>query len=131
MNISETLTVTLPGLLAALDERVKDNKANMSALTRAGLIRATEYYRPDSQGNPRFLYLLYPVQKGEKRRRDYVGKDPENIAKARAGIERAHEYDRIERETACLLQRLREIAGIVQDARKLTEQTAQEYLSAR
>jgi len=85
----------LPGKLRRLEELMQPIAARIEELAEAGLIYATEYWRPNAAGEPRFMYLLYPIVPGEPRRRDYVGANPDRIAAARAAIERANEYDQL------------------------------------
>jgi hypothetical protein len=123
--LAETLTVTLPALLAGLERRVQGNERRMATLKKSGLIYAAEHFRKNTHGEPSFLYLIYPTQAGEKRRRDYVGSDPDKIAKARAGIERANEYDRIEQGTRQIIQQLQKINIMVDEALALARRTAE------
>ena len=85
----------LPAKIAELEASIQAVDKRMAELKAAGLIYATEHWRKDAAGEPKFLYLLYPSRAGEKLRRDYVGSDPAKVAEARAGIARAQEYDQL------------------------------------
>mgnify|MGYP003383497080 CR=1 FL=1 len=89
------LAADVPGLIDALETEIAEVVASMAELKKAGLIYATEHWRKDAKGEPKYFYLLYPQKNGEARRRDYVGCDAESIEKARAGIVRAGEYDKL------------------------------------
>lgn len=88
----------------------------MDELVRAGLIYATEYWRKGSDGNPKYFYLLYPQQPGEPRRREYVGCDTTRVEEARAGIQRAKEYDELAAHMAALAGRAQRVQGALHDA---------------
>lgn len=80
-------------LIEALDSEMKTITTRMADLEALGLIYASEYWRKDSGGQPKYFYLLYPLKQGDPRRRDYIGCDPERIEAARQGLARAKEYD--------------------------------------
>jgi hypothetical protein len=75
-----------------LEEQRKTIFDHMTALENQGLIYASTYYR-----NEKYLYLIYPMVDG-KRKREYVGCDPQKIEDAKVGIARGHEYDRLKRQ---------------------------------
>ena len=60
----------LPELIESLSNQCREIHARMHELKRAGLIYAKPHYR---QG--KYLYLIYPMKDGE-RRREYIGADP-------------------------------------------------------
>lgn len=119
------LAADVPDLIDTLEGEVAQVVANMAALKKAGLIYATEHWRKekpanapkDAEGEPKYLYLLYPQQPGEPRRRDYVGCDAGRIEEARAGIVRAEQYDRLAAEHSALECRMRRIADALREAR--------------
>jgi hypothetical protein len=74
-------------ILKIANER-KTIERDMLKLKSRGLIYANQHWRDD-----RYLYLLYPTKSGERRRREYIGADPERINEARQGVERAKLYD--------------------------------------
>lgn len=76
---------TLELLASALDDnekRIERLIKEISDLERAGLANASEWWK-----DQKYLYLVYPTQDGQ-RLRQYIGSDPEEIAKARAKVER-------------------------------------------
>lgn len=90
----------------------------MDTLKKAGLIYANEHWRKDSEGQPKYFYLLYPQKQGEQRRRDYIGCDQERIESARRGIERAAEYDQLAAKLGRLTSRVYDVANALQEARR-------------
>jgi len=80
-------------LIKALASEMAVVTTRMAELEVLGLIYAYEYWRKDSDGQPKYFYLLYPLKQGEPRRRDYIGCDPVRIEAARQGLARAKEYD--------------------------------------
>lgn len=83
----------LPALIDDLKREIDGVVSRMASLKNAGLIYATEFWRRNADGIPKYFYLLYPQELGKPRRREYVGCDPQRIAQARAGIARAREYE--------------------------------------
>ncbi|MCR5860125.1 hypothetical protein [Mesorhizobium sp. J428] len=79
-------------------------------LKAAGLIYATEWWRPDGNGAPRYLYLLYPQQPGQPRRRDYVGADDDKIQEARESIARAKQFDTLTAEAQQIREKIENAA---------------------
>lgn len=112
------LAADIPALIDALESQIVGVADRMAALKTAGLIYATEHWRKDGDGQPKYFYLLYPQKNGEPRRRDYVGCDAERIEEARAGIVRANEYDKLAAQHASLTGRVHSITGALQDARR-------------
>lgn len=96
----------LPAKIVALEKTIQAVDTRMAELKGVGLTYATEHWRKDAGGEPKFLYLLYPTRAGEKRRRDYVGSDPAKVAEARAGIARAREYDQLAEQQRTLTGRI-------------------------
>lgn len=110
------LAGALPELIRALDAEIEKIAGRMAELDSAGLIYATEHWRKGSDGNPKYFYLLYPQQPGEPRRREYVGCDTVKIEDARAGIQRAKEYDELAAHMAALAGRVQRVQGALCDA---------------
>ena len=92
----------LPELIESLSNQCREIHARMHELKRAGLIYAKPHYR---QG--KYLYLIYPMKDGE-RRREYIGADPKKIQEALQAINRVHEYEmlsnKLARTEGCLSQ---------------------------
>lgn len=112
------LAADVPDMIDALEGEISGVVEGMATLEKAGLIYATEHWRKDAKGEPKYLYLLHPLKQGEERRRDYVGCDAEGIKSARAGIIRAQEYDKLAGKYAALAARVQHVAGALQDARR-------------
>lgn len=110
------LAGALPELIRALDAEIEKISGRMAELDSAGLIYATEHWRKGNDGNPKYFYLLYPQQPGEPRRREYVGCDTAKIEDARAGIQRAKEYDELAAHMAALAGRVQRVQGALCDA---------------
>lgn len=108
----------LPKLIQALEQEIKEVASRMAELEKAGLIYASEHWRKDSEGQPKYFYLLYPQKQGEARRREYVGCDQAKIEDARAGITRAKEFDELARKLDGYHQRVRAVYGSLHDARR-------------
>lgn len=90
----EALAGEMPALIAAQKAALQVNERQMTALEDAGLIYANEYWR-----DGKYLYLIYPTETDGKRKREYIGCDPERIQAARDGIKRAKDYDRLSADT--------------------------------
>lgn len=92
----------LPELIESLARKYREILTRMHELKRAGLIYAKPHYR---QG--KYLYLIYPMKDGQ-RRREYIGADPEKIQEALQAINRVHEYEalssKLARTEGCLSQ---------------------------
>lgn len=88
------VAASLPDLIGKLDTELKDIAAQMAALKKAGLIYANEHMK-----DGKYLVLLHPSQAGDKRVREYVGKDPQKIKEARDAIQRAKDYDELGRQS--------------------------------
>lgn len=110
------LAQALPGLIKKLDADIADISARMVELQKAGLVYATEHWRKGADGEPKYLYLLYPQKTGEPRKREYVGCDPVRVAEARAAIVRAGEYDELAGRLAALSYRARSIGEALDNA---------------
>lgn len=93
------VAATLPDLIGKIDTELKDIAAQMAALKKAGLIYAGEHMK-----DGKYLILLHPSQAGDKRVREYVGKDPQKIKEARDAIQRSKEYDELGRQSELLEQ---------------------------
>jgi len=85
----------LPALIQKMELDMDAVAIRMAGLKNAGLVYASEHWRKDQEGEPRYFYLIYPQKQGEQRRREYVGCDQRKIDQARAGIARAKEYDEL------------------------------------
>ena len=59
----------------------------MKRLQDAGIIHATPHWRQD-----KYLYLIYPMKQGE-RRREYIGADRYKIKDALEAVKRVDEYE--------------------------------------
>ena len=99
----EALAAALPDRIAQLDTAKNELDAKMRALKEQGLIYASEHMK-----DGKYLVLVYPMQPGEARRREYVGKDPQKMQEARAAIQRGKDYD-------MLAQRSRRLESILSD----------------
>jgi intergrase/recombinase len=103
------ITGGLPEMIDALESKIMEIISCMDKLNNAGLIYATVHWRKDTKGDPKYFYLLHPQKSGEKRRRQYVGRDAVKIEAAQAGIQRAQEYA----ELSNSLRSLRNYASLV------------------
>lgn len=92
--------------LEAIKARNGELAEQMAALQEQGLIYATVYWRPDKDGEDKYLYLHFPPERGKERTRQYIGADPEKIAAAKTGIARAKHYDALAAEQAELRKRI-------------------------
>lgn len=110
----DRIMADLPTIIAHVGVRLDATTTHMQALKKAGLIYATEWWRKDRKTPS--LYLLYPSHVGEKRRRDYVGNDPGAVEDARAGIQRAKEFDGLAVERRQLEARLEQAADALKRA---------------
>jgi len=94
--------VKLPELIESLCRQYREILTRMDELKTAGLIYAKPHYR---QG--KYLYLIYPMKDGD-RRREYIGADHEKIESALQAINRVHEYEalssKLARTEGCLSQ---------------------------
>lgn len=112
------LAVDVPKMVRALEAEISGVVAGMEALENAGLIYATEHWRKDAKGEPKYLYLLHPQKPGEERQREYIGCYAQGIKDARAGIVRGQEYDKLVGQYSALTARVRRIAEALEDARR-------------
>lgn len=90
----ETLAGELPALITAQKAALQVNEQRMTALKIEGLIYANEHWRAG-----KYLYLIYPTEADGKRKREYIGCDPERIQAARDGMQRAKDYDQLSANT--------------------------------
>lgn len=104
---------SVPALIQEAKQKIDGVEKQLAALKKAGLIYASEHWRKDAQGDAKYFYLLYPSKVGEKRRREYVGCDAESIAKARAGMERAKQFDALSVQLSRMQYRLDEVGGVL------------------
>jgi len=96
------LAAKLPTLIDKLAAAEKSIIDQMGGLKKQGLIFANPHWR-----DKKYLYLLYPSQSGQQRRREYVGTDPAKIEEAEESMRRAKDYATLERE----LQALQKVAS--------------------
>lgn len=112
------LSGEMPALIAALESEMQQLSDGMAELASAGLIYASEHWRKDSDGEPKYFYLLYPQQPGERRKREYVGCDPQKIEEARAGMARGREYDQLRTQLTALEGRIYHVQQAMTEARR-------------
>lgn len=110
------LAGALPQMIDALEQEIATVAGRMTTLKKAGIIYASEHWRKDRDGEPKYFYLLYPSKVGEKRRREYVGSEPERIETARAGMARAAEYDSLADRERRLQHRIHSVAHALREA---------------
>jgi hypothetical protein len=108
------VAASLPGCIAKLDALRAEIAGNMDALKERGLIYATEHMK-----DGKYLVLLYPIQPGKPRRRDYVGKEPQRMQEAREAMQRARDYDVLAAQVKRLDAVLYEGLGKLQDAARV------------
>lgn len=108
------VAASLPGCIAKLDASRAEIAGKMGALKDLGLIYATEHMK-----DGKYLVLLYPIQPGQPRRREYVGKDPQKMQEAREAMQRARDYDALEAQAKRLDAVLYEGLGKLQDAARV------------
>lgn len=108
------VAASLPGCIAKLDALRMEIAGKMGALKELGLIYATEHMK-----DGKYLVLLYPIQPGQPRRREYVGKDPQKMQEAREAMQRARDYDALEAQAKRLDTVLYEGLGKLQDAARV------------
>ena len=108
------VAASLPGCIAKLDASRAEIAGKMDALKDLGLIYATEHMK-----DGKYLVLLYPIQPGQPRRREYVGKDPQKMQEAREAMQRARDYDALEAQAKRLDALLYEGLGKLQDAARV------------
>lgn len=89
------LAVQLPGQLAALCADIEETEASMRALAEQGLVRAVPDWRNNRKGE--YLTLVFAAEEGGKRPRKFIGRDPVKVKEALDGLDRAEEYDRLQR----------------------------------
>jgi hypothetical protein len=94
------LGAQLPELILLQENELQNANERMRSLEAAGLIYATEHWR-----NGKYLYLIYPQVNGQRERK-YIGSNPDRIAEARAGIQRAIEYDGLTAKVKSIESRL-------------------------
>lgn len=108
------VAASLPDLIGKLDTELKDIAEQMAALKKAGLIYANEHMK-----DGKYLVLLHPSQAGDKRVREYVGKDTQKIKEARDAIQRAKDYDELGRQSERLEQVLAQGHRSLQEAARI------------
>lgn len=112
------IVADLPKMIDALDKKIVAIVTRMDELKKAGLVYATEHWRRDNSGVPKYFYLLYPQQPGEKRRREYIGTDAAKIHAAQEGRQRAHEYDDLARDLRHLRGYVMRVSQDLGDAKR-------------
>lgn len=108
------VAASLPGCIAKLDASRAEIAGKMGALKDLGLIYATEHMK-----DGKYLVLLYPIQPGQPRRREYVGKDPQKMQEAREAMQRARDYEALEAQAKRLDAVLYEGLGKLQEAARI------------
>ena len=100
----------LPELIANVDAATAELTQRLAELKAQGLIYATEHWK-----DGKYMTLLYPIQPGQPRQRKYVGNDPAKVKEAQEQIQRAKDYDSIDRQLQCingtLSEALRHLTG--------------------
>jgi len=91
----------LPTRLEALDKEIKTIAKRLQRLEKMGLERGKAHWR--KEGEKAYLYLIYPMEKGE-RPRVYVGSDPKKVKQAQDAIARAVEFDELTQRHSGLQQ---------------------------
>ena len=109
------LAMQLPGQLAALCADIEQTEARMRALAEQGLVRAVPDWRTGRKGE--YLTLVYPAEEGGKRPRKYIGRDPVKVKEALDGLDRAEEYDRLQRRLYEMMPASFEAANYISKAR--------------
>lgn len=96
--------------LAAIAEKIETTNGQIEALSEqienletAGIANATEYWRDE-----KYLYLIYPMKAGE-RRRDYIGSQPAKVQAAIDSIDRFKRYSVLRKEMATLQAELKTV----------------------
>ncbi|MHC8297712.1 hypothetical protein [Pseudomonas sp. LB3P58] len=110
------LTANMPQLIDELESKMAAVDAQMAELEKAGVIYATEHWRKDADGEPKYFYLLYPKKPDEARRRDYIGSDAAKIEDARAGMRRAQEFDGLAAKLATMRNQVYQATQALRDA---------------
>jgi exonuclease VII small subunit len=110
------IVASLPNCIEQLEAATTSLAEKKSALQNQGLIYASPHMK-----DGKYLVLLYPIQPGEARRRQYIGNDPAKVSDALAKIRRAKEYDE-------LVERERQIVSAMQEG-LLSLQAASRALS--
>jgi hypothetical protein len=126
-EITQVLTSSLQDLkkyIANLTRKIQHIEQKLSQLKKKGLIYASEYWRKDEAGNPKYLYLLYPpTQPGERLKQIYIGEKEANINQAREGILRAKTYDDLLNQRQVLMNDLAFLAENLQKIHSSSDQT--------
>lgn len=108
LNDAATL---LPGLIANIDVTTAELNQRLAELKAQGLIYATEHWK-----DGKYMTLLYPIKPGQPRQRKYVGNDPTKVKNAQEQIQRAKEFDLIDRQlqriNSTLSEALRHLSGV-------------------
>jgi hypothetical protein len=109
----EAFSSKLPALIEAHATRLAEVHERMSQLKNAGLIYAAPHWREN-----KYFYLVHPVKNGGVRKREYVGTNPAKIEEAKAGLERAKQYDQLKANCKELEKQLSEGRYYLHDAVK-------------
>jgi hypothetical protein len=116
-------------------------QGQIAQLERAGITKASAYWRKNKNGQPTMLYLNHSTRNG-KRRREYIGVDLSKQALALARIERWEQHQRLLGESEWLIQaynrqielrdslygNIRDIQGTVVDLHSQTSSLSQQYI---
>lgn len=112
----EKLGAQVAQQVAALRARRESLQKEMQALSTAGLIEASPYWHKN-----RYLYLVYPMVNGE-RRREYVGADTEKTSSALAAIRRAARSKELSARLTALDKQIREATSFLEYFLRVTAQ---------
>lgn len=74
-------------------------------------VNATAYYRKDTKGQPRYLYLNHPIHNDRPRKRQYIGADPARQRQALDRIEAHKDLVQVLAEMGEVGRRLSAITG--------------------
>ena len=80
-------------VLGQLSAHRKKIAERMAQLEKQGMVKASLSWAQD-----RYLYLLYPTQAGEKRRREYVGNNPARVKDAVKRVQRYKAYEQLKEQ---------------------------------
>lgn len=100
----QQLAARIPAMLAALESELSATAAEMDALNRQGLIYATTFWRKHD-GVPKYFYLNHTDAQGD-RVKTYIGCDAAQIEQAQAAVDRAKQYDDLQRKFKALESRV-------------------------
>lgn len=109
LDVTTKSTHALTEILANLQRRhelflksLAQLNKEKSVLEQQKLIYAVAYWRPGKTPDLKYLYLNYPTQKGQPRKREYIGANPAKIRQAELGMQRAKDYEDLKRRIQSL-----------------------------